>query len=57
MPVHCTRIRPLEHEFYLFAVFIAFIYLKVLLDVLKVFKGDIKRVTREVVIKKPADQP
>ena len=44
-------------HFNYFVVFIAFIYFKVPLDVLKVFKGDIKRVTREVAIQIPADQP
>ena len=34
-----------------------FIYFKASLDVLQVFKGDIKRVTREVAIPIPADQP
>ena len=38
-------------------MFIAFIYFKALLDVLKVFKGDIKWVTREVAIPILADQP
>jgi len=38
-------------------MFIAFIYLKVSLDVLKVFKGDIKRVARKVAIQTPVDQP
>jgi len=41
-------------HFNYFAVFTAFIYFKVSLDVLQVFKGDIKRVTREVVIQMPS---
>jgi len=43
-------------HFNYFAVFIAFIYLKVSLVMLKVFKGDIKRVIRKVAIQIPADQ-
>jgi len=37
-------------------MFIAFIYLKVSLDVLKVFKDDIKLVARKVVIQMTVDQ-
>ena len=55
MHVRCTRIRSLEHAFCYFAVLIAFIYLKVSLDVLKVFQGDIKQVIREVDIRMSAD--
>ena len=41
-------------HFNYFAVFIAFIYFKASFVVLQVFKGDIKRVTREVVIQMPS---
>ena len=56
MPVRCTRIIPLEHEFYFFPLCLLRSSTLSSLDVLKVFKGDIKRVARKVAIPTPADQ-
>ena len=57
MPVRCTRIRPLECAFCLFHCVYCVHLPHVSVDVLMVFKDDAKRVTREVDIQMPADQP